>query len=419
MSGQSPSTGRDDVAIEALRALLVERSGFPAEALAGPRLMSLLSRRAVELGLRDPVAAAARALDESAEYARVEAHFSPPETWLFRYRESFEFLRDFAASRGTDEIMALIVGAGGWCEPFAIAAALAEGSGGGRISLLAVDRNPEVFAGEPRFSGLALRGERPSFAGRWFSEDNGALVPTAALRAGISVEVARIDAIIDRCARASRRFDVIACRNVAIYQAPSIRAATYAALASILKPNGVLLVGHAELPAAAEATGFAPVGAEGAFALSRGVRKTAPAEPPEPERRTTLPPTSRIGGGERTQPSTQRRSPMSRPGLPALPGLPVSAAPRTPVDAARAAVTVHPTDAALHVALAEALREAGEVAESWHSVQRALYLDRSNEAALLAAARLCELRGQAEEAAQYRARALRVHLARMRDAERP
>jgi hypothetical protein len=65
------------------------------------------------------------------------------------------------------------------------------------------------------------------------------------------------------------------------------------------------------------------------------------------------------------------------------------------------------------------LREAGEVAESWHSVQRALYLDRSDEAALLAAARLCELRGQAEESAQFRARALRVHLARMRDAERP
>jgi chemotaxis protein methyltransferase CheR len=413
MSGQSPSNARVDAAINALRAQLVERGGFPAEALAGPRLMSLLSRRAVELGLRDPIAAAARALDEDAEYARVEAHFSPPETWLFRYRESFEFLRDFAASHGTDEIVALIVGAGGWCEPFAIAAALSEGSGGGRISVLAVDRNPEVFAGQPRFSGLALRGERPSFAARWFSEDNGALVPTAALRARISVEVARIDAIIDRCARAPRRFDVIACRNVAIYQAPAIRAATYAGLASLLKPNGVLLVGHAEIPAAAEATGFAPVGAEGAFALARGARMVAPAEPPEPERCASRPPTRHAGGGERTQPSTQRLAPPSRPGLP------VSAAPRTPVDAARAAVTIHPTDAALHVALAEALLAAGELAESWQSVQRALYLDRGNEAALLAAARLSELRGQAEEAAGFRSRALRVHLARMRDAERP
>ena len=401
MSRESPSNARVDAAIDALRAQLVERGGFPAEALAGPRLMSLLSRRAVELGLRDPTAAAARALDEDAEYARVEAHFSPPETWLFRYRESFEFLRDFAASHGTDEIVALIVGAGGWCEPFAIAAALSEGSGGGRISLLAVDRNPEVFAGEPRFSGRALRGERPSFAARWFSEDNGALVPTAALRARISVEVARVDAIIDRCARRPRQFDVIACRNVAIYQAPAIRAATYAGLASLLKPNGVLLVGHAEIPAAAEATGFAPVGAEGAFALARGARMVAPVEPPEPERRTSRPPT------------TQRLSPPPRPGLP------VSAVPRTPVDAARAAVTIHPTDAALHVALAEALLAAGELAESWQSVQRALYLDRGNEAALLAAARLSELRGQAEEAVGFRSRALRVHLARMRDAERP
>jgi chemotaxis protein methyltransferase CheR len=410
MNAQSPSNGRDDVAIESLRVRLVERSGFPAEALAGPRLMSLLSRRAVELGVRDAAVAAARALDDDAEYARAEAHFSPPETWLFRYRESFEFLRDFAGSRGHDEIQALVVGAGGWCEPFAIAAALAEGSGGGRMSLLAVDRNPEVFAEEPRFSGLALRGERPSFAGRWFREDGGALVPAAALRGCVSVEVARIDAIIDRCARASRRFDVIACRNVAIYQAPAVRRATYAGLASLLKPNGVLLVGHAELPAAAEATGLTPVGAEGAFALSRGDRVPAPMETPEPGRRASLPPTSHAGGVEREQPSMPRLAPASGP---------ANAAPRTPIDAARAAVAARPTDAALHVALAEVLREAGEVAESWHSVQRALYLDRSDEAALLAAARLCELRGQAEESAQFRARALRVHLARMRDAERP
>jgi chemotaxis methyl-accepting protein methylase len=413
MSVEPPSTGRGDDAIEALRTRLVERSGFPAEALAGTRLQSLLSRRAVELALRDPAEAAARALDEDAEYARIEAHFSPPETWLFRYRESFEFLREFAASRRDDEIAALVVGAGGWCEPCAIAAALAEGSGGGRMSLLAVDRNPEVFAGEPRFSGLALRGERPSFAGRWFSEDSGALVPAVALRARIAVEVARIDAIIERCVRASLRFDVISCRNVAIYQTAAVRSATYAGLASLLTPTGVFLVGHAEITAAAEATGLTPVGAEGAFALGRSARTAAAAERADEDRRTSRASIGPTSGVERAQPSTPRPAPAS------LPRVPAPAAPRTPIDAARAAVMVRPTDAALHVALAEALLEAGELTESWHSVQRALYLERGHEAALLTAARISELRGQAEEAARFRSRALRVHLARMRDAERP
>jgi chemotaxis methyl-accepting protein methylase len=409
MSGESPSIDRGDAAIEALRARLVERSGFPRDAVAGPRLAAQLSRRAAELGLADASAAAARALDEHDEYARIEAHFSPPETWLFRYRESVEFLRTFAASRGAREIAALVAGAGGWSEPCSIAAALSEGSRGARIAVCAVDRNPEVFGGEPRFSGLALRGERPAFAHRWLRDEGGALVATAALRACITVEIARIEAFIDRCVRASRSFDVIACRNVAIYQAPAVRAATYAGLASLLKPDGVLLVGHAEVMAAAEATGLAPIGCEGAFALARAPvsKDSAVAAPAMATGRAA--PAARADRSPATPPSMRAVERAREP----LPALPVDSL--DPVAAARAACTARPTDAALHAALAEALLAAGEPTEAWQSVQRALYLDRGNEAALLTAARLSDARGATDEAARFRARALRAHLERMRD----
>ncbi|MEY2714412.1 MAG: hypothetical protein RIT24_755, partial [Planctomycetota bacterium] len=51
-------------------------------------------------------------------------------------------------------------------------------------------------------------------------------------------------------------------------------------------------------------------------------------------------------------------------------------------------------------------------------VQRALYLDRFNEDALMLAARLADARGATADAERLRQRALRVHLGRMRDEER-
>jgi Tfp pilus assembly protein PilF len=64
--------------------------------------------------------------------------------------------------------------------------------------------------------------------------------------------------------------------------------------------------------------------------------------------------------------------------------------------------------------LARVLDAKGDRDGARESVVRALYLDRNLEDALVLAAQLAAARGEAAEADHLRARALRIHLERMR-----
>ena len=381
--------------IAALRA----RSGFSAEAVAPERVASFLALRARELGVAGAELAASRALADSAEFARLEAHFAPPETWLFRYPASFELLRAFARARSSRGVRALIVGAGGWCEPCSIAAALLDGIGEAqstRVSVEAIDRNAAVFAGPPRFRGMDLRAGVPPFAARFFAADGDALRPAPDLLRVIRTRQLSAETQIDESRRAGERFDVIAFRNVAIYLDHASRNAIFAELARLLADDGVMLVGHAETTAAASATGLSPDPAPGTFALVRGnaLATGAPAVRPEPTRRSQHPhgPSSR-GTFQGVEPIARELDDETR---------------------ARTAIAAQPSDPRLHLVLARVLDAKGDRDGARESVVRALYLDRNLEDAQVLAAQLAAARGDGAEADHLRARALRIHLERMR-----
>jgi len=73
-------------------------------------------------------------------------------------------------------------------------------------------------------------------------------------------------------------------------------------------------------------------------------------------------------------------------------------------------------DPATFVATAIASERAGDIAAAERAIGRALYLDRTHEQALVIAARLATARGAHDEAERFRARAMRAHLAREKDA---
>lgn len=380
-----------------LYARLRLRSGFADAALGGERLRMLLASRATELRLADAGEVALLALGDPAEYARIEAHFAPPETWLFRYRESFELIREFAAARGANRPRALVLGAGGWCEPVSVACALAAGGWSGCV-VLAVDRNPQVFAREPRFVGIELRGGLPSWAESQLTLEGDALVATPGLRAGIEVRVGDALDTLRACAGRGERFDIILFRNVAIYMGDDVRRAVFAAIPPVLAENGILLVGHAEVPAAAAATGLEAHGMPGSFAL-----------------RARSPGTNAVHSPAATAPASSA-SPWSPPSPPPSPPPRRASADASvdPVAQLHAAIAASPTDAALHVRLALALAERGDRTVALETAMRALYLDRHNEEALLLAARISAERGAHADAERFRNRALRAHLERAR-----
>lgn len=398
----------DDLAhaLAALDAALRTRSGLSPESIPRERLRNELaaSMRATGLGARD----AGRAiLADPAAFAALEAVFAPPETWLFRYPRSFDLVRRRAAEWTGDPIRAVVVGAGGWCEPCALAAALLAGSGGRcGVRLLAVDRNPAVFAAAPRFSGLALRGGIPEWARPYFRDEGDGLRPVREVSDAITVRVADARAFPGDAAP-WRDSQVVAFRNVSIYLDHGVRTEVFKGLAQLLAPDGLLLVGHAETHAAREATGLEPERTEAAFALVRAARE---------------------GGGPCARSVDRRESsagpmgsipaPVERKHAPVREATHRATASTVDGDAGTRSDAAHaPRPAAVPTAdtcleEARAHQAAGDDALAARALVRALYLDPRHEEALVLAARLADARGDRAEGDRLRARALRVHLSR-------
>ena len=400
-------------AIAELLGRLRTRSGFSAEAISLERLRVMLVSRAVESRVRGAEEAARAALENPSDYARIEAHFAPPETWLFRYPESFELVRAFAAARNGRVIRALVVGAGGWCEPCSLAAALLDGAPASSITIDAFDRNPLLFPAAPRFAGVHLRGGMPAWAERFFADAGDARSAQPQLSAIIRTSIGEAGESTAALIASGRRFDIVSFRNVAIYLNADVRRAVFRSLSALVDDDGVLLVGHAEMPVAVEMTGFSAHSHAGAFALERAA--IAPMSISMSMSMPTTTPQTIDPEAYRSIVASASAS-VGATATPRPPASPIRAArPLDPIEALRAEIFRMPADAALHVRLAAALDERGDRAAAAESVGKALYLDRFCEEALVLAARFADARGASADAQRYRMRALRVHLEKMHD----
>jgi chemotaxis protein methyltransferase WspC len=167
-------------------------------------------------------------------------------------------------------------------EPFSIAAtALSAGLRPDQVSVIGIDPNPAALASARRaeLGRMAVRGELPSWASPWIESRNGIARIDPAVRACCEFrEGMAPGALIDLPAGT---FDAVFCRNLAIYLGESGRRVIGERLAALLKPDGMLFLGHAERPAlfgleATFETAAPAVG--GSFAFSR--RSTpAPTKP--------------------------------------------------------------------------------------------------------------------------------------------
>lgn len=373
-------------ALAALHARLRTQSGFAQDAIGEERLRMLLASRAIELRLPGAEDVARRALADAGEYGRIEAHFAPSETWLFRYRESFDLVREFAESRRVGSARVLVLGAGGWCEPVGLAIALMAG-GCARPSVFAVDRHAPLFARPARFAGIDLRGGIPPWAEFGFTREGEALAPRASVLAAVTTSVGDVAAAARGLSDRGEQFDLVAFRNVAIYLNAEMRSAVFAAINGLLAPEGLLLVGHAELAASVAATGLEPHPSPRAFALRR----------PRPVARGSVPVAAVDAQGPVATPALPDRTPRRTHASSELERL-------------RSDIAAQPTSAHLQARLALALADAADWDGAFEAAMRALYLDRHNEDALLLAARISEERGAAGDAERFRQRALRAHL---------
>jgi chemotaxis protein methyltransferase WspC len=324
---------------KAIEALLEQRIGLSPESLGGETVLKAVARRMKQCGLSDPVAYLTRLSASQAEWEALLELVVVPETWFFRNKESFAFLTrhirtEWPPEDARPELRVLSVPCASGEEPYSIAMALADtGLDRDRLQIEAMDISLAALekARQGVYGPEAFRGKTLSFRDRYFEPVPGGH---------------RIDPSVKRLVRFQRAnlmdqerfaglkpYDVIFCRNLLIYLSDQGKERVLTVLDRLLKPGGLLFVGHVERSLIRHPD-FQWIKQPGVFACRRIRGRSAPGpagREPRPLRRSirpaiqrppAAPPVTEAGSGRNPPPpppSSLSRPPVSEPRPPSPP----------------------------------------------------------------------------------------------------
>ncbi|MCH4874170.1 protein-glutamate O-methyltransferase CheR [Pseudomonas sp. TMW22091] len=224
-----------------------------------------------------------------------------PETWFFRYPESFATLGRLAKKRlaemsspRTLRILSLPCSTGE--EPYSIVMALFDaGLSAHQFSVQALDVSPHSVqkAQRARYGKNSFRGQLTDFRERYFSADEDGYVVSDRVRDQVSFNVGNL---LDPAILASHvPYDFVFCRNLLIYFDLKTQQQALDVLKRLTRDDGVLFIGPAE-GSLLSRLGMRSIGAPQSFAFSHNPQPE-PAAPapylvaakPKPAVRSTSP----------------------------------------------------------------------------------------------------------------------------------
>ena len=207
-----------------------------------------------------------------------------PETWFFRYSESFAFLTQYAekyiaGQRHPLHILSIPCSSGE--EPYSIAMTLLNaGVHPGLINIDAADvSGPVLEKARHAVSGTnSFRGGIPETMQRFFLTKDGKHEVIQQVRDLVKFQKS---SIFDRAFSTERpHYNLIFCRNLLIYFSSEEQAKAIAILSGMLTPDGILFLGHVESGMVSRHD-FESVKYPSCFAFRKKVIHTiTPAKPP-------------------------------------------------------------------------------------------------------------------------------------------
>jgi len=427
---RAPALSDADAAIEQALARWI---GLDVSTIGRPAVQRAARSRMAALGLDTPAAYAARLEADQQERDALVEEVVVAESWFFRDPQVFDFVARFAltlaALPGRLPVRILSAPCAGGEEPYSIAMALLEAGlvpGQFRIDAVDVSRVALARAAAGRYSANAFRNADLAFRDRWFTPHAGGNLLDDRVRAPVTLAHANL---LDQAFRVDREpYDVVFCRNLLIYLDAEARGRVESLLDSLLRPDGLLVLGAAEPPILKG--DWMPAGAASVFALRRGVR-TAPRQPAAAP--AALP--RRVAASTRPaeavspqpaarqrpmQPAQPRRTQPPEPAIEAAPAAlfddvlaragQLANAGRyhdalVLCDEAQAAIGPSPR---LFFLMGMLHQAAGDLDRAEGCLHKTLYLDAAHDEALLALALLATQRGDTRMAETYRQSAARV-----------
>ncbi|MDP2747344.1 CheR family methyltransferase [Pseudomonas sp.] len=237
-----------------------------------------------------------------------------PETWFFRYPESFKALAALAFEchsqlNAARPLRIISVPCSSGEEPYSIAMALLDaGFAPEQFQIEALDVSDKVLALASRgiYGRNSFRGDALAFRERFFRAQDDSFVLDERVKSRVQLRCGNL--LDSNLFSTTPAYDFIFCRNLLIYFDRATQVRVLELLKRQLQPQGVLFIGPAEASLATQ-NGMQALGRQQTFAF-----RCAPAETAKPISLT--PPSSRL-----------------RPALPRQPTPPPAMAPRniTPV----------------------------------------------------------------------------------------
>ncbi len=391
------------------RRLIRER--LQPELVRSPSLSALIAERCAKHRMESVVRYAELVERCDEEVGWLRSQIAVPETWLFRYPESFEQVRRWVVEHHNRwslqrPLRILSIACASGAEPFsavvASASALVECGLDSATAIRSVQvdaLDPNATAIEAAISGqlprMSLRAELPAWAWPWVTVEGGLPRLDPHLREQCTFECGAAPACLVR--RPAATYDLVFCRNLAIYLNEAGRREIGVQIMRLLATNGIVLLGHADRPAVLGVDAdLVPLQAAAASAFMFRRRDAMREGPnPLPQRpRAEVVAASTIGNsGEVTLLSARRAADEGR------------------LDEGRAAaMALHAggarEPALLHLLGTLALAAGDEAAaEDW--LRQVVYVEPHHDEALLTMAVLAERRGDLEGGKRFRQRASR------------
>jgi chemotaxis protein methyltransferase WspC len=423
--------------LRAIEELLRDEIGLDP-ASVGPQLVLRAARqRMTDLKLNDLAAYERQVRQSATELQELIEEVIVAESWFFRDERPFGWLRDYvrenwigAPERSALRILSLPCAAGE--EPYSIAIMLSEeGLPARRYQIDGVDISARRLANARRgvYSQNAFRGPDAPYRTRYFKQHPQGYEIAPEIRT--TVRFIQGSILDPRLLEGLPLYDIVFCRNLLIYLAPSARAALLKCINDKLAPDGVLLLGHADRLDSTEAgRGFVATGDPGCFAYRRRACAQARTdqalhslESPAPTLALLAPATVyAIEVSRRDEAAASEVQPVS-------PTPPESLVPLKPEPLSllsQASELANQRRFIEAIALCErCLRDkglsaptyclmgmicqaAGDRGRAEECFRKAVYLDPNHDEALLALALLAEHRGDQNAAAGFRRRAERI-----------
>ncbi|WP_176509740.1 MULTISPECIES: CheR family methyltransferase [Pseudomonas] len=268
---------------------LQERIGLDVESVGVPMVERALRQRCVALNAADLDDYWVRLQQSPDEQLALIEAVIVPETWFFRYPDSFTALVGLAQKRlaelaGERPLRLLSLPCSTGEEPYSLAMALLDaGMSPADFRIDGIDISPiSVAKGIHGVYGRnSFRGTELGFRERHFREDGDGHKLNERVLQQVNLEVGNV--LDPALAGRYGQYDFVFCRNLLIYFDVPTQQRVFEVLKRLAQPQGVLFIGPAEGSLLAR-LGMRPLGIAQSFAYVRQPADVpaAPAQPPRP-----------------------------------------------------------------------------------------------------------------------------------------